>query len=715
MVLLLGGVAAAVYRWRNTNQEAEHGSAEEPHLVGFADVISTISAEGKIVGNDLVDVSFDTTGKLTQVAVKAGDIINAGDLLARVDNTQHLNNVKRAQNWLAQAQARLAEAQNPLSWTEQSELAKQGEVDYIQYQEQILKLENELAKAEQHLKTLEVSQEEKEVILNNAVLTNENALKSAALGFEEQIKRLELEVLRLDNAVAASNRAMAKIDQDIIEAESNDDLELIAQEDDARINQMESDIANTGLEVDRVIVDLMQQMDLILWISPSYRYINDSYETNIWAKDTAQKRDVEAKRRQLGAAKSAAAFGSIYSEGSVGQYSVVLDKARDLVQDMMRVVDNSSTGKTLPESQLSLRRSTFSTYLSTINQLQSSLDAKILALDVSKQSTNRLVDTTDDTIQEAVRVLNQTKQELIASHEELLKEKEIKNEEIASTKASFTNNLETAKQETELKKSELSSSSSRTAIEYESALLDIQFLKNEMIQAKDRHQASLELSTLSRLSRSNPLSAQEQRSLALQIEDRRLAVEDAQIELAKTELRSPAQWTVLWVSNLVGEYPLSNFITIATKWDRYIEVFIEEEEVGNLEVGQEVLISLDAFPDKSFSEKIYYVASAWERDSNDIVQYQVLISLDTPVAGARSEMTISAEFVQEKVTWVVTVPLEYLVKENGKDVVYIKSNENEDGIPREIELGTKDEENVHVLKGLKISEQLVLPPEEEER
>gem|GEM_PF-5932670 len=98
MVLLLGGVAAAVYRWRNTNQEAEHGSAEEPHLVGFADVISTISAEGKIVGNDLVDVSFDTTGKLTQVAVKAGDIINAGDLLARVDNTQHLNNVKRAQN-----------------------------------------------------------------------------------------------------------------------------------------------------------------------------------------------------------------------------------------------------------------------------------------------------------------------------------------------------------------------------------------------------------------------------------------------------------------------------------------------------------------------------------------------------------------------------------------------------------------------------------------
>gem|GEM_PF-4756525 len=56
-----------------------------------------------------------------------------------------------------------------------------------------------------------------------------------------------------------------------------------------------------------------------------------------------------------------------------------------------------------------------------------------------------------------------------------------------------------------------------------------------------------------------------------------------------------------------------------------------------------------------------------------------------------------------------------MVKENGKDVVYIKSNENEDGIPREIELGTKDEENVHVLKGLKISEQLVLPPEEEER
>jgi len=92
---------------------------------------------------------------------------------------------------------------------------------------------------------------------------------------------------------------MGQLDQDIIQAETNDDLELIAVEDTARDTQMENDIANTGQEIDRVIQDLMQQMDLILGISPSNRFINNSYESNIGAKDTGQKREVENQRRQL--------------------------------------------------------------------------------------------------------------------------------------------------------------------------------------------------------------------------------------------------------------------------------------------------------------------------------------------------------------------------------------------------------------------------------
>ncbi len=713
MILLLVLIVAALYRWNQSKQDDEHWAAEEAYLVGIDDVVKTISGDGKIVGNDLVDMSFDATAKLTEVLVKPWDIVNQGDLLARIDNSSYVNNLSRAQNALAQAQSRLAEAQNPLSGTEQSQLAKQGELDWINYQEQILKLENELSKAEQNLKTLEISQEEKETILRNAVVSNENALKSASLWFDEQVKRLELELLRLDNAVATSDRAMRQLDQDIIEAETTDDLELIWVEDDARTTQMEADIVNTSQEVNRIVVDLMQQMDLIMWITPANRYLNDSYESNIGAKDTSQKRSVEAKRRELWIAKSAASFGSTFTQAQSDQYIQVLDQARDLAQEMIRVIENSSTWNALPESQLSSRRSIFTNYQSSINQIESSLEAKILALELSKQSINRLIDTTDDTINEQVRVLKQQKQASEAAHEELLKEKELKQEEIKSTKDSFENTLANTQQETALKKSELSSSSSRTAIEYESALLDIQFLKNELIQARERHQASLELSTLDRLSRASPLSAQEQRSLALQIEDRRLAIQDAQIQLSKTELRSPVQWTVLWVANLVGEYPQANFMSIATKGARYIEVYIEEEEVGNIKSGQEVLIGLDAFPDETFSEKVYYVSSAGERDANDIVKYQVLISLDTPVAWARSEMTINAEFVEEKLSNVIAIPLEYVTKLDGKDVVYLPSDDNEEGEIREVQLWIKDEQSVHVLEGLKAGQEIVLPKEEE--
>jgi HlyD family secretion protein len=50
-------------------------------------VIKTVSATGKVISNKDVDLSFNSTGKIYNVAIKKGDLVKKGQLLAQLDNS----------------------------------------------------------------------------------------------------------------------------------------------------------------------------------------------------------------------------------------------------------------------------------------------------------------------------------------------------------------------------------------------------------------------------------------------------------------------------------------------------------------------------------------------------------------------------------------------------------------------------------------------------
>ena len=78
--------------------------------VGTRDLVAAVTASGKIEAETKVDISADITGRITQIAVKEGDLVKKGQFLLQIDPAQYLSIVTRLEGQVASAEAGLTQA-----------------------------------------------------------------------------------------------------------------------------------------------------------------------------------------------------------------------------------------------------------------------------------------------------------------------------------------------------------------------------------------------------------------------------------------------------------------------------------------------------------------------------------------------------------------------------------------------------------------------------
>jgi len=78
-------------------------------VVERSTLLVVVSASGTIEPAERVVLSFDTSGRVTDVLVQAEDSVKAGDVLVRLDSRQLVLSAKQARAGLASAEAQLAE------------------------------------------------------------------------------------------------------------------------------------------------------------------------------------------------------------------------------------------------------------------------------------------------------------------------------------------------------------------------------------------------------------------------------------------------------------------------------------------------------------------------------------------------------------------------------------------------------------------------------
>ncbi|MGV9298946.1 efflux RND transporter periplasmic adaptor subunit [Amycolatopsis sp. NPDC003676] len=111
LVVLLGGAAFGIYQaFSPASSTAQAQTRTTP--VRRANVSQTVSAAGTIASTYSGVANFTTSGKVTSIDVKVGDVVSAGQKLATIDSSQASKQLQVAKANLAVAEDNLTAAQD---------------------------------------------------------------------------------------------------------------------------------------------------------------------------------------------------------------------------------------------------------------------------------------------------------------------------------------------------------------------------------------------------------------------------------------------------------------------------------------------------------------------------------------------------------------------------------------------------------------------------
>jgi HlyD family secretion protein len=108
--------------------------------------------------------------------------------------------------------------------------------------------------------------------------------------------------------------------------------------------------------------------------------------------------------------------------------------------------------------------------------------------------------------------------------------------------------------------------------------------------------------------------------------------------------------------------------TVADVGTMIIKAGINEVDIGKVRLGQEVKISLDAYPKVRFGGKV-------ARIEEKVKIFDVEVDVDRQGQELRTGMTANLDVLGDRVTGVLTAPVEALFKRDDKEVVYVKKPE----------------------------------------
>src|SRR5918995_2251894 len=127
VVLAIGGVVA----FRITKKK-HAGTEVRLEQVSRRDLVSSVTASGKIEAKTSVDISADITGRIIDIAVREGDLVKRGQFLLQIDPAQYQAAVARAQGVVASMQATLLQTratrdQAQRAWNRARQLTELGD------------------------------------------------------------------------------------------------------------------------------------------------------------------------------------------------------------------------------------------------------------------------------------------------------------------------------------------------------------------------------------------------------------------------------------------------------------------------------------------------------------------------------------------------------------------------------------------------------------
>jgi HlyD family secretion protein len=226
-------------------------------------------------------------------------------------------------------------------------------------------------------------------------------------------------------------------------------------------------------------------------------------------------------------------------------------------------------------------------------------------------------------------------------------------------------------------------------------------------------------------------------SARAQIQQSLAELSSARLELSRTVIVSPTSGVVINKlvepgTTVASGFQTPNLFEIAADTSRMqVEASVDEADIGQIQEGQEVRFTVDAYPDRKFPAAVTQIRKAASENQN-VVSYLVILQVENKDGLLLPGMTANVEVITGAVKEVVRVPVQALRfkpkeqdrsdAEQEKDknppkddpnkkpekTVYIVGTDPLKPVRRVVQLGLEGEDFVEVKSGLKPNEKIVL-------
>ena len=194
------------------------------------------------------------------------------------------------------------------------------------------------------------------------------------------------------------------------------------------------------------------------------------------------------------------------------------------------------------------------------------------------------------------------------------------------------------------------------------------------------------------------------------------AVTNARIQLSYATITAPIDGVIASVSTQEGEtvaagFNAPTFVTIIDLQRLQVDAYVDEVDIGRIQVGQQAMFTVDTFPGREFVGQVNAIYPKAVIQDN-VVNYDVVIEILEPYENLlRPEMTASVTILLDKKTDVLAIPARAVKRHQGDNVVHLVV----DGRPemRPITVGWRDGPWIEVLDGLDEGQSIFveLPPD----
>jgi RND family efflux transporter MFP subunit len=249
----------------------------------------------------------------------------------------------------------------------------------------------------------------------------------------------------------------------------------------------------------------------------------------------------------------------------------------------------------------------------------------------------------------------------------------------------------------------------------EGTLKRIRSLYVQGIMSKDKLDEAERAYTIARaqyetaLANKSQVRAKEQEIASAQaaLEQMKAALTMAEIGLSRKVIKAPFSGLITEVFVKQGEFitpgqPVAKVVDISRL---YISATIDEADVRKVKVGQEVRVTLDAFPNKTFQGVVSEISPVISVKKLETRTSKVKVRLNSGVDGLIPGLSADIEIIVGKGQNVLYVPtVAIMERENRKTVFTV---ENGKAQQREVRIGLSNWDYTEILDGLKEGEQII--------